>query len=300
MVATAEAVLAGTAVPPPPRRSDRLRRTGRRFFANRAAVVAFAFVAVVAAAAVLAPLLPLRDPNAQVLADRLQGPGARHWLGTDDLGRDVLSRMFFAARISLTAAVEATTIAAVLGIPFGLAAGYAGGWFDTVASRVADAFLSVPGLLLALAIVGILDPSVTNAMIAIGIVYAPRFFRVVRASTLAVREEVYVDAARALGVSRRRIVAGHVLPNIRSPLAVELSLAAGFSLLAEAGISFLGLGVQPPGASWGSMLGRSTRFMNDSPLLVVIPGLAIFLVVFSVNVIGAGLRDALGPEGRRP
>jgi peptide/nickel transport system permease protein len=300
MVATAEAVLAGTPVPPPPPRFNRLRRAGRRFFANRAALVAFVFVAVVAVAAVLAPLLPLRDPNAQVLADRLQGPGARHWLGTDDLGRDVLSRMFFAARISLTAAVEATTIAAVLGIPFGLAAGYAGGWFDTIASRVADAFLSVPGLLLALAIVGILDPSVTNAMIAIGIVYAPRFFRVVRASTLAVREEVYVDAARALGVSRRRIVAGHILPNIRSPLAVELSLAAGFSLLAEAGISFLGLGVQPPGASWGSMLGRSTRFMNDSPLLVVIPGLAIFLVVFSVNVIGGGLRDALGPEGRRP
>jgi peptide/nickel transport system permease protein len=273
----------------------RFRRTARRFLANRGAVVALAFVAVVAAAAVLAPLLPLHDPNAQVLADRLQGPGAKHWLGTDDLGRDVLSRMFFAARISLTAAVEATTIAAVLGIPFGLAAGYLGGWFDIVTSRVADAFLSVPGLLLALAIVGILGPSVTNAMVAVGIVYAPRFFRVVRASTLAVREEVYVDAARALGVTRRRIVIGHVLPNIRSPLAVELSLAAGFSLLAEAGISFLGLGVQPPGASWGSMLGRSTRFINDSPLLVVIPGLAIFLVVFSVNVIGGALRDALGP-----
>ena len=261
-----------------------------------AALVAGAFIGLVVLVALAAPLLPLPDPNAQILSERLQGLSGKHLLGTDDLGRDVLSRLLVGARVTLLAAVEATVIASLLGSPVGLVAGYLGGWVDLVLSRIADAILSIPGFLLALAIVGILKPGVTNAMIAIGLVYAPRFFRVVRGSTLAVREEAYVDAARALGVNRRRIIAGHVLPNIASPLAVELSLAAGFALLAEAGISFLGLGVQPPQASWGSMLGRSTRFMSEAPLLVVLPGLSIFLLVLAVNVVGNGLRDALNPD----
>ena len=285
----------------PAHRRGRGRGRGiwRRFRRQKVALLALAFIAVVAVLAAATPLLPIRDPNAQVLSDRLQGIGRAHLLGTDDLGRDVLSRMLFGARVTLVAAVEATVIASLLGSPVGLVAGYLGGWVDVVTSRIADAVLSVPALLLALAIVGILRPGVTNAMIAIGLVYAPRFFRVVRGSTLAVREEPYVDAARALGVSRRRIIAGHVLPNIASPLAVELSLAAGFALLAEAGISFLGLGVQPPQASWGSMLGRSVRFMSDAPLLVIVPGLAIFLLVLAVNVVGSGVRDALSPESGR-
>jgi peptide/nickel transport system permease protein len=283
-----------------PQRVHRLHGVVRRFRARRVGVVALGFIGFVAAAAVIAPLLPVPDPNAQVLADRLGGPSGTHWLGTDDLGRDVLSRLLAGARVTLLAAVEATAIAALLGSPVGLVAGYLGGWVDVACSRVADAVLSIPGFLLALAIVGILEPGVTNAMIAIGLVYAPRFYRVVRASTLSVREEAYIDAARALGVSRRRIIAGHVLPNIASPLAVELALAAGFALLAEAGLSFLGLGVQPPQASWGSMLGRSTRFMDEAPMLVVFPGLAMFLLVLAVNVFGNAVRDALRPsEGRR-
>jgi peptide/nickel transport system permease protein len=283
-----------------PQRVHRLHGVVRRFRARRVGVVALGFIGFVVAAAVIAPLLPVPDPNAQVLADRLGGPSGTHWLGTDDLGRDVLSRLLAGARVTLLAAVEATAIAALLGSPVGLVAGYLGGWVDVACSRVADAVLSIPGFLLALAIVGILEPGVTNAMIAIGLVYAPRFYRVVRASTLSVREEAYIDAARALGVSRRRIIAGHVLPNIASPLAVELALAAGFALLAEAGLSFLGLGVQPPQASWGSMLGRSTRFMDEAPMLVVFPGLAMFLLVLAVNVFGNAVRDALRPsEGRR-
>ncbi|MGH9226762.1 MAG: ABC transporter permease [Acidimicrobiales bacterium] len=280
----------------PPRRTQRLRGIGRRFRGQKMALVALGFIGLVVAAGLAAPLLPIHDPNAQVLSDRLKGFSGEHLLGTDDLGRDVLSRLLVGARVTLLAAIQATAIASLLGAPVGLVAGYVGGWVDVVTSRIADAVLSIPGFLLALAIVGILEPGVTNAMIAVGLVYAPRFFRVVRASTLAVREEAYVDAARALGVNRRRIIAGHVLPNIASPLAVELALAAGFALLAEAGISFLGLGVQPPQASWGSMLGRSTRFMSESPLLVVLPGLAIFLLVLAVNVVGNGLRDALSPE----
>ena len=279
----------------PRHRARRLPDIARRFRGHRAAMIALGFVGFVVVAALAAPLLPLQDPNKQVLTDRLQGFSGRHLLGTDDLGRDVLSRLLVGARVTLLAGLEATAIASLLGSPFGLIAGYAGGWFDVVTSRIADAVLSVPGFLLALAIVGILEPGVTNAMIAIGLVYAPRFFRVVRGSTLAVREEAYVDAARALGVSRRHIITGHVFPNIASPLAVEISLAAGFALLAEAGISFLGLGVQPPQASWGSMLGRSTRFMEEAPLLVVLPGLAIFLLVLAINVVGSGVRDALSP-----
>lgn len=281
---------------PPRRRGRRVREAAQRFRRHRSGVVAAAFLAGVVLIALASPLLPLPDPNAQVLADRLQGFSGDHLLGTDDLGRDVLSRLLVGARVTLLAALEATLIASLLGSPIGLVAGYLGGWPDLVLSRIADAILSVPGFLLALAIVGILKPGVTNAMIAIGLVYAPRFFRVVRGSTLAAREEAYVDAARAVGVSRRRIVTGHILPNIASPLAVELSLAAGFALLAEAGISFLGLGVQPPQASWGSMLGRSTRFMSEAPLLVVLPGLAVFLLVLGVNVVGNGLRDALNPD----
>lgn len=297
MNAVIDRPVAGAAAP---QRVHRLHGVVRRFRARRVGVVALGFIGFVAAAAVIAPLLPVPDPNAQVLADRLGGPSGTHWLGTDDLGRDVLSRLLAGARVTLLAAVEATAIAALLGSPVGLVAGYLGGWVDVACSRVADAVLSIPGFLLALAIVGILEPGVTNAMIAIGLVYAPRFYRVVRASTLSVREEAYIDAARALGVSRRRIIAGHVLPNIASPLAVELALAAGFALLAEAGLSFLGLGVQPPQASWGSMLGRSTRFMDEAPMLVVFPGLAMFLLVLAVNVFGNAVRDALRPsEGRR-
>ena len=292
---------AGTAVAEPrPRVGESPRRRFlRRFVRQRAALVGLAFLALVVLAAVLAPVLATHDPARQSLAERLQGPGGRHWLGTDDLGRDVLSRLLFACRVSLVAALQATVVSIVLGVPVGLVAGYVRGWFDTVASRVADAMLSIPALLLALAIIGVLGRNLTNAMLAIGIVNAPRFFRVVRSSALAVREETFIEAARTVGGTTGWVIRRHVLPNSLSPLVVQISLSMGFAILFEAGISFLGLGVQPPGSSWGTMLGRSTRFMEVSPHLVVIPGLAIFFTVLAFNVVGDGIRDSLGREIRR-
>lgn len=275
------------------------RRFIRRFRHERSAVIALGFLILVAVSATTAPLLAPYDPAAQSLTDRLQGPSADHLLGTDDLGRDVLSRLLFAARISLIAAIQATAIGVILGVPVGLVAGYVRGLLDTVLSRIADAVMSIPALLLALAIVGILEPNLTSAMIAIGVVYAPRLFRITRAAALAQREETFVEAARSVGSSSMSIMARHVLPNILSPLIVQISLSMGFAILFEASISFLGLGVQPPDASWGSMLGRSTRFFEESSHLVVIPGIAILLTVLAFNVLGDGIRDSLGKETRR-
>jgi peptide/nickel transport system permease protein len=284
----------------PPRRGESpWRRFRRRFLRERGAVVALCFLLLMVLLAVFAPLIAPYDPDAQSLSDRLAAPSKDHPLGTDDLGRDVLSRMLFAARVSLVAAVQATVVGVVLGVPVGLVAGYVRGWFDNLAGRVADAVMSIPALLLALAIVAVLEPNLTSAMIAIGIVYAPRLFRVTRAAAISIREETFVEAARSVGARPIRIVTGHVLPNVLSPLVVQISLSMGFAILFEASISFLGLGVQPPEASWGSMLGRSTRFYEESPVLVIAPGVAILLTVLSFNVIGDGVRDSLGRELRR-
>ncbi len=275
------------------------QRFVRRFRRDRPAMLAVTVLGIVILCAVFAPWLARHDPDAQALANRLQAFGTEHWLGTDDLGRDVFSRMLFASRVSLIAALQATAVGVVLGVPLGLMAGYVRGWFDSLVSRLADATMSIPALLLALAIVGVLEPNLTSAMIAIGIVYAPRLFRVTRSAALAVREETFVEAARSVGAGQFRIVAGHILPNVLSPLIVQVSLSMGFAILFEASISFLGLGVQAPEASWGSMLGRSTRFFEQSPHLVVVPGAAILITVLSFNVIGDGIRDSLGKEVRR-
>lgn len=271
-----------------------LARFWRRFRRQRVAMAALGFVILLCALAVLAPWIAPHNPNEQSLVDRLQNPSGAHWLGTDDLGRDVLSRMLLAARVSLLAAVEATAVSLILGVPLGLIAGYAGGWFDSIFSRVADAIMAIPALLFALAIIGVLGPDVNKAMLAIGFVNAPRFFRVVRAATLVVREQQFITAARALGGSSSRVIASHILPNVQSPLIVQISLSMGFAILFEAAISFLGLGVQPPGSSWGTMLGRSTKFMERDPYLVIFPGLAIFLTVLAFNLLGDAINDALG------
>ena len=288
-----------TAPPAPPVAPGATASRGRRgfvhlFLENRAAAAAALLLALLVLMAVFAPLLAPYDPAAQALRERLQGPSAGHLLGTDDLGRDVLSRAIFSARVSLTASVQAVAIATILGVPLGLLAGYLRGWLDEVASRVADAIMSIPAVLLAIAIIGVLGPDLTNAMIAIGLVYAPRFYRVVRGSTLAVREETYIESARSVGCSTPTILRRHVLPNVAGPLIVELSLAMGFALLAEAAVSFLGLGVQPPDASWGAMLGRATRFMVDAPTLAIVPGVLILLTILSFNTVGDGIADAIG------
>jgi peptide/nickel transport system permease protein len=294
-VQTGESI--GLAVSPPQRTVEietPWRRFLRRFRRQHAGLVALAYLVVLAAIAVVAPAITPYDPNKGVLLERNQGPSAEHWFGTDDLGRDVFSRMLVSARVSLLAAVQATAISIVVGVPFGLLAGYARGWIDSVASRITDAVMAIPALLFALAIVGILGRDVTNAMIAIGLVNAPRFYRVVRGSTLVVREQTFIEAARATGATPARVVLTHVLPNVSSPLIVQASLSMGFAILFEASISFLGLGVQPPEASWGTMLGRSAQFMEDHPYLVVFPGLAIFFTVLAFNVLGDAINDALG------
>jgi ABC-type dipeptide/oligopeptide/nickel transport system permease subunit len=262
-------------------------------------VIALVILLGVFFVALFAPLLAPQDPTIQDLLSRLQGPSRYHLLGTDDLGRDELSRLIFASRTSLLAGFEATVIALALGVPLGLIAGYAQGTFDAAVSRISDVLQTIPGILLALGIIGALGPNLTNAMVAIGIVYSPSFFRVTRAATMSVREETFIEAARSLGGTPAWIVLNHVVPNILSPLLVRISLTIGFCILAEATISFLGLGIQPPGASWGTMLGRSTTYMERAPWLVTLPGLAIFITVLAFNTLGDGLRDSLGRETRK-
>ena len=274
------------------------RQFARRLLRNRSAVVALAFLVLVTILVVLAPVLAPDDPLQQDLRSTLQSPNGDHWLGTDDLGRDVLSRLLYAGRISLLAALEAVGVGVLLGVPFGLVAGYAGGWADTIVMRVTDAVLSFPPLILAIAIVGIRGPGLTNAMIAVGIVFAPRFARLVRGTVRAVTEETFIEASRSIGTPGVRIVIWHVVPNVLSPLIVQVSLAASFAMLAEAGLSFLGLGVQAPDASWGSMLGRAVGYINLAPWLVIFPGACIALTVLALNVFGDGVRDAIGKEQR--
>ena len=274
-------------------------RFWRRFKRQHGAMVAAGFLIVVAICAVFAPLIAPKDPIEQSLSDSLAGPSADYWLGADRLGRDTLSRLIYGARYSLLAAIEAVSVAVVLGVPPGLLAGFVRGRVDAVASMIAEAILSIPAIILALAIVGVLGPNLTNAMMAIGIVYAPWLFRVVRSAAISVREETYIEAAHASGVRTRRIVSGHVLPNVMSPLIVQISLALGFAVLAEAAVSFLGLGVQPPNASWGVMLGQATSELERHPILVLVPGIAIVLTVLAFNTLGDGLNDSLGREIRQ-
>ena len=273
-------------------------RFWRRFLQQRLAMVAAVFLAAVVVCAVFAPVIAPADPLAQSLRDNLRGPSGDYLLGTDRLGRDTLSRGIFGARFSLLAAAQAVLVASVLGVPVAVVAGLARGWIDTACSVVSDAVLSIPAIVLALAIIGVLGPNLTNAMVAIGLVYAPRLFRVVRAATISVREEAFIDAARVSGVPMLRVARTHVIPNVLSPLVVQVSLALGFAVLAEAAISFLGLGVQPPDASWGVMLGEATGVMRDHPELALVPGLAIVSTVWAFNALGDGLNDSLGRERR--
>ena len=276
-----------------------LRRSARRFRRQRVPLVALIFLVIVAAAAVLAPLIAPHDPDANNLRNAMAGPSGEHWLGTDDLGRDVFSRLLFAARISLLAAVQAVGVGILLGVLPGVVAGYFRGWVDHVVMRVTDVLLAFPPIILAIAIVGVLGASLTNAMLAIGVIFAPRFARLMRASVMQVREETYVEASRSIGTPTWTILRKRVVPNSISPLIVQLSLASGTAMIAEATLSFLGLGVQPPDASWGSMVGRSVRHIDRAPMLIVLPGLAIALTVLALNLVGDGLRDSIGRETRR-
>lgn len=275
------------------------RRFVRRFLKQRTAVIAAAFLGLMILVSVFAPFIMTHPPNEANLLTALSGPSADNWLGTDDLGRDIFSRLIYAGRLSLQGSAIAVAVALALGVPAGLVSGYGGGWLDTVIMRIVDGVMVFPSLILAIAIVGIMGPGLTNAMIAIGITYFPYFARIVRSSTLAVKEETYVQAARSIGTPSWMILRKHILPNILSPLIVQSTLALGLAILSEAALSFIGLGAQTPEASWGSMLRRAFTFIDHSMLGIILPGVMIMLVVLSFNLAGDGLRDALGRETRK-
>ncbi len=273
-------------------------RAVRRFKRRRGALFALAVIAIFVGAAVLAPLISPYDPDLQTWTAVRKAPSALHWFGTDDVGRDVLSRVIFGARASLLAGVISVAIALLVGVPVGLVSGYLGGFIDALFSRITDALLACPFLILAIAFAAFLGPSLGNAMIAIGITTTPIFIRLTRGQVMAVKVEDYVEAARAVGNPHWRIALLHILPNILPALLVQATLSIAAAIIAEAALSFLGLGQQPPAPSWGSMLNAAQRFLVNAPWMAIWPGLAIFLTVLSFNLVGDGIRDALDPRSR--
>jgi len=270
----------------------------KRFRRNKVAMAAAIYLVLLILAAVLAKHLGLQDPNLQDLEHINGKPSGAHWLGQDDLGRDVFARIIYGARISLEVAFLAVALALIVAIPLGLLAGFLGGWVDQTLMRVSDAFQVIPALVLALVIAGILGPSATNVAIALAIVFAPGFIRLIRGQVIGVREETYVEASRSIGAKPVFIIRKRILHNIASPLIVQAAVTAGFALLAEATLSFLGLGAQPPAASWGTMLSRAFAQVYEAGWLLWIPGGAIAITVLAFNLVGDGLRDALGTETR--
>ena len=268
----------------------------RRFASNKAALVGAAIVLFFVVIALLAPWLSPYDPLQTSFMAVRQAPSAAHWFGTDELGRDVLTRMMFGARASLMAGVVSVAFAVLIGVPLGLAAGYFGRWVDAVISRLTDALLSIPFLILAIALAAFLGPSLTNAMIAIGVSAMPRFVRITRGQAILVKNEEYVEGARAIGLKDFRIIWRYILPNALPPIIVQGSLTIAMAIIAEASLSFLGLGQLPPSPSWGAMLNTAKDFIDQAPWMSLFPGGAIFLTVLGFNLLGDGLRDALDPR----
>ncbi len=273
-------------------------KTFRRFTANRLGVFGLIVVVLLSVVALLAPFIAPFDPAKQNFSALLQPASATHWLGTDELGRDTLTRVMYGARISLSAGLVSVTLALLAGTLLGLIAGFVGGWLDELIGRFIDALLAFPFLILAITLAAILGPSLQNTMLAIAIVTTPAFARVTRAQVLAQRELEYVQAAGALGAGHWRTLLRHILPNISGALIVQTSLAIAEAVLAESTLSFLGLGVQPPTPSWGSMLNTARGYLQTAPWLALAPGVIIFVTVLAFNLLGDGLRDALDPRSR--
>jgi peptide/nickel transport system permease protein len=287
------AVLSATALP---RELTPAQRALRRLMRRRGAMVGLVFIVFFVLLALFAPWVAPHDPLQTSWSAVRKAPSAQYLFGTDEIGRDVLSRVIWGTRASLLAGLVSVCISLALGVPVGLAAGYLGGWVDALISRITDAMLACPFLILAIALAAFLGPSLTNAMIAIGISATPIFIRLTRAQVLAVKVEDYVEAARAVGNSHLRIALRHILPNVVPPLIVQATLAIAAAVIAEASLSFLGLGQQPPAPSWGSMLNTAKNYIDNAPWMSVWPGLSIFLLVLSFNLLGDGLRDAFDPR----
>ena len=272
--------------------------TGRRVFADsRLALLGLAITVGVVVTAVLAPVVAPYDPTAQNIAEaQLLAPSLEHPMGTDQLGRDVFSRVLYGAQLSLQVGIIAVGVAIAAGVPLGLIAGFYGGYIDETVMRTMDVLFSFPAILLAIAMVAILGQSTVNVMLAIGITYTPIFARVTRSGVLSVREETFVDAARAIGDTNTNILARDILPNVVAPIIVQATVSLAFAILAESALSFLGLGTPPPDPSWGRMLSNSRNFLQTAPWTAVFPGLAIMITILGFNFLGDGLRDTLDPQ----
>ncbi|OGA95102.1 MAG: diguanylate cyclase [Burkholderiales bacterium RIFCSPHIGHO2_12_FULL_61_11] len=272
------------------------RRALLRLLRRRGAMLGLVIVIFFVVIAIFASSIAPQDPLSTSWSAVRKAPSAQYLFGTDEIGRDVLSRVIWGARASLLAGLVSVCIAMAFGVPIGLLAGYMDGWVDGLISRFTDSMLAVPFLILAIALAAFLGPSLTNAMIAIGVSATPIFIRLTRAQVLSVKVEDYVEAARAVGNPHWRIALRHILPNILPPLIVQATLAIAAAIIAEASLSFLGLGQQPPAPSWGSMLNTAKNYVDNSPWMAIWPGLSIFLLVLSFNLLGDGLRDALDPR----
>lgn len=271
----------------------------RRFVKNKLAIIGAVIIALMIIFALFAPLIAPYDPLYQDLERLLEPESASHPMGTDDLGRDILSRIIYGSRLSLLASIYAVGVAFLIGVPIGLLSGYhRGHWDELVVMRIVDAWQAFPFLILALALAATLGAGFGNAMIAIGIGFAPAFIRIVRAQVMTVSNLEYIEAARVVGAKSLRIILRHVLPNSMAPLLVQTTLAMAAAILAEAGLSFLGLGAQPPAPSWGQMLSVAQGYFSLAPWLAYWPGLAIFLAVMGFNLMGDGVREALDPRLR--
>ncbi|MEM8731619.1 MAG: ABC transporter permease [Pseudomonadota bacterium] len=292
MSATVDPQTSALDAAPPKTRS----RFARKFLGNPAAILGGVLVTFFVLVAAMAPLLPIFDPTATDWLAVRQAPSGKHPFGTDEIGRDVLSRMIWGAQASLMAGVVSVGIAVLLGVPLGVLAGYLRGWTDATISRITEALLAAPFLILAIALAAFLGPSLTNAMIAIGLSAMPIFIRLARAQTMAVMTEDYVESAHAIGLGHRALIWRYILPNIFPPILVQSTLTIATAIIAEASLSFLGLGQQPPAPSWGSMLNIAKNFLEQAPWMALYPGIAIFLVVLGFNLLGDGLRDALDPR----
>lgn len=290
--------VAASTGPSGPPRNPRGGQMVRAVLRKPASAVSVGFVGLLLILAIFGPLAAPHNPDLQDLAHRFASPSWGHWFGTDDFGRDVASRIITASRITIVAPVISVGIAVLIGLPLGLLAAVRRGWVDATTSRLADTVLSLPALVGALAIVAVLGPGLVTTMIAVGIIFSPTMFRVVRGAAASVAEETFVRSATAIGSSQRRILSVHILPNIAAPLMVQVTILMGVALLVEASLSFLGLGVQPPNASWGSMLKAAYANQFKAPYAVVPPGLALLLTVLAFNTIGDAIRDAIGVRRR--
>jgi peptide/nickel transport system permease protein len=292
------AVMPAMARPAIPAPAGPWQRAFRRLKRRRGAMFGGLVVLLFVAMALLAPWISPHDPIATSWGAIRKAPSAAHWFGTDEIGRDVLSRIIWGTQASLLAGVVSVSISLLIGVPIGLLAGFLGGWVDGLVSRITDAFLACPFLILAIAMAAFLGPSLRNAMIAIGISAAPIFVRLTRAQVINILVEDYIEAARAVGNPPWRIALRHVLPNITAPVMVQATLAIASAVIAEASLSFLGLGQQPPAPSWGSMLNTAKNYVDNAPWMAIWPGVSIFALVLSFNLLGDGLRDALDPRQR--